>query len=90
MCRGDGHTEAIRIEFDPSKMSYQELMTIFFREARGGRCKPQYMSAVWAQDARQKAIAEKLASGKEIPVFDACAWYDAEEYHQKYVAKSRW
>ena len=48
------------------------------------------MSCVWAQNEQQRAIAEKLASGKEIPVFSHSAWYDAEEYHQKYVAKSRW
>ena len=36
VCRNDGHTEAIKVEFDPGVISYEELMRTFFSEAGGG------------------------------------------------------
>ena len=33
VCRNDGHTEAIKVEFDPGVISYEELMRTFFSEA---------------------------------------------------------
>ena len=89
VCRGDGHTEALKVEYDPTKTSYEALMTRFFAEASAHKSKPQYMSAVWAQNAEQRATAERIArqSGKPIPVLDAKQWHDAEEYHQHYIDK---
>jgi len=108
VCRGDGHTEAIRIEFDPEKISYETLIADVLRKGTGGRshthverlaavadaigaCKAQYMSAVWAQDEKQKEVASKLAAQMKstMPVLPAASWHDAEDYHQKYVQKSR-
>ncbi|KAL1507334.1 hypothetical protein AB1Y20_008180 [Prymnesium parvum] len=54
VCRGDGHTEAVRVEFDPEQMSYEELISRVLRQGRGGAGKAQYKSAVWAQDEKQK------------------------------------
>mmetsp|Transcript_7257 Transcript_7257/g.12276 ORF Transcript_7257/g.12276 Transcript_7257/m.12276 type:complete len:120 (-) Transcript_7257:288-647(-) len=93
VCRGDGHTEALKIEYDPSVLSFQDLMTTFFKEADGGRCKAQYMSAVFAQNKEQAAIAKKVAkdSNSNVPVLGGASakpWHDAEEYHQKYMAKA--
>ena len=42
VCRGDGHTEAMKVEFDPSVISYEALMQKFFAEAGAGgdtRCR---------------------------------------------------
>lgn len=92
VCAGDGHTEALRLEFDPNVISYEELMRLYFSEAYGGRSKPQYMSAVWAQSDEQAATANKIAraSAKEdIPVLATSQWHDAEDYHQKYLSKGR-
>jgi len=91
VCRGDGHTEAIRIEFDPEKISYETLIADVLRKGTGGACKAQYMSAVWAQDEKQKEVASKLAAQMKstMPVLPAASWHDAEDYHQKYVQKSR-
>ena len=30
VCRGDGHTEALRVEFDPTVISYEQLLDQFF------------------------------------------------------------
>lgn len=30
VCRGDGHTEALRVEFDPKVISYEQLLDAFF------------------------------------------------------------
>ena len=92
VCSGDGHTEALRLEFDPEVVSYEELMELVIRQASTGRGRPQYMSAVWTTDAEQAATAKKIAAklGKQqLPILPAKPWYDAEEYHQKYMDKMR-
>jgi len=91
VCRSDGHTEAIKVEFDPEVLTYEDIMRKVLSQAHGGARKAQYMSAVWAADAEQKAAAEKVAKelGKDsdIPILPAAVWHDAEEYHQKYYEK---
>ena len=63
VCRGDGHTEAIRLEFDASQLSYEALMVRFFKMAgRGGARSGQYQSAVFAQNASQAKIAQQVAA----------------------------
>lgn len=92
VCSGDGHTEAVKLEFDPSVITYEELIERVLRGAseRGG--KTQYMSAVWAQDEEQAAVAKRVAASLRkpgVPVLAKSAWHDAEDYHQKYIEKRR-
>ena len=68
VCRNDGHTEAIKVEFDPGVISYEELMRTFFSEAGGGGGKTQYQSAVWPQTDEQKAVAQRLADERHSTV----------------------
>jgi len=82
----------VRVEFDPDQISYEEIMRKFYaaapkRQSRGG--KVQYMSAVWAQDEAQRAVAERLAREvrSEVPTLAPTDWHDAEEYHQDYWEK---
>lgn len=61
-------------------------------EACGGKGKAQYMSAVWTETPQQQKIAHEVARqlGKEsVPILNAKPWYDAEDYHQKYIEKQR-
>ena len=85
---GEGHTEAIRIEFDASIISFEALMNRFFEEATPNIRRMQYRSAVWAQNESQAAIAMRVARahGKAdgVPVLAAAVWHDAEDTHQKY------
>ena len=94
VCDGDGHTEALKVEFDPEVVSFEELMRMVLKDAcKGGGV--QYQSAVWAEDDEQKAIARKVAKElkkEDIPIFSTkdTKWTDAEGYHQKYMAKMRY
>lgn len=96
VCGGDGHTEAIKIDFDPSRITYEELLDVFFKEHMPTRrAKAQYKSAVWTHsDAQAEAFKSKLAEAEGelgvklvTDVAEAGEWYDAEEYHQKYLDK---
>ena len=71
-----GHAEAVRVVFDPSKVSYEELLGWFFRlhdpttmNRQGNDVGTQYRSAIFYQNDTQKRIAEQVkakvdASGK--------------------------
>lgn len=92
VCSGDGHTEAVKLEFDPSVISYEDLMKRVLREASSFGGKAQYKSAVWAQDEEQVEIARRVAAKlnkARVPVLGQSKWYDAEDYHQKYLEKQR-
>ena len=94
VCSGDGHTEALRLEFDPTTLSYEQLMERFFSDPhvpshpRPGE-KAQYRTAVWAQDEEQAEIALRVgtAAGKAVPVLPRTEWHDAEDYHQHFMGE---
>lgn len=61
-----GHREAVEITFDPSKISYAEILDIFWKEIdptdEGGQFSDrgfQYTTAIYYHDNRQKVSAEK-------------------------------
>jgi peptide-methionine (S)-S-oxide reductase len=61
-----GHTEAIQIEYDPTKISYQKLLSVFWKNidpttADRQFCDhgSQYRSGIFYHDASQKNTAEK-------------------------------
>ena len=92
VCKGDGHTEALKIEYDPSRLSYEDIMKLVIPQACVGKSKPQYKSAVWIETKEEEAIAKKVAKelGKEkLEILPTAPWHDAEDYHQHYHAKSR-
>jgi peptide-methionine (S)-S-oxide reductase len=96
-----GHAEAVRITYDPSKISYFDLLKIYFTVAhdptevnrQGPDVGPSYRSAIFPQDAQQKAVAAKTiaqlkAMGKPIATrIESGGFYPAEAYHQEYVRK---
>ena len=60
-----GHAESIRIEFDPSKISYEEILRYFFRlhdpttkNRQGGDLGLSYRSGIYYVDEEQKRVAE--------------------------------
>ena len=98
VCNGDGNTEAVRITFDPSIVSYATIVQIFFENPRApviyGEQDIQYQIAVWAMDERQRILAKdaSLAAGKGgVPVYDfGCTeWYEGEERHQNFFGCSQ-
>ena len=96
---GTGHYEAVRIRYDPAKISYAQLAAYYFRtvdpvDAGGQFCDrgESYRTAIFvAGDAeRQAAEAAKARAqttlGQPIatPILPAAAFTDAEGYHQDY------
>ncbi|MES0874879.1 peptide-methionine (S)-S-oxide reductase MsrA [Sinimarinibacterium thermocellulolyticum] len=63
---GTGHVEAVRVQFDPERVSYEELLAVYWRNvdpyaADGQFCDkgPQYRSAIFYLDEAQRASAER-------------------------------
>ncbi len=61
-----GHAEAIQIEFDPAKISYQDLLDVFFAthdptlvNRQGPDTGPQYRSVIFAHSPEQEAAARR-------------------------------
>jgi peptide-methionine (S)-S-oxide reductase len=98
-----GHREAVRIEFDNSRVSYDMLVKAFFysidpTDGGGQFCDRghSYTTAIYATNSAQKAAAEKAKKaaanelGKSIAtdVVSAPAFWPAEDYHQNYYRKN--
>lgn len=98
VCGGDGHTEAVKVDFDPHELPYEGLLQVFFKEhdATTKRGSTQYKSAIWYHSPEQQKVAEAMIkqisdqSGKPVAtdLGPAVHWTDAEDFHQKYYQKS--
>jgi len=97
-----GHAEAVRVEFDPKKISYEKLLEIFFKchdpttmNRQGPDIGPQYRSVIFYFNEEQRKIAEKAKKDYEkvlglkivTEIVKAGKFYTAEDYHQKYYDK---
>ncbi len=99
-----GHIEAIKITFDNTKISYDKLLDVFWKnidplDTKGQFCDKgeQYTSGIFYQSEEQeksaKASLAKIKSkfkGKKVATFirEAKTFYDAEDYHQDYYKKN--
>ena len=100
VCQGDtGHAEAIRIVFDPQKITYEKLLDVFWTahdptqlNRQGADVGTQYRSAIFPLDDAQRAEAEAGIAranaehgGRVVTTIEGPApWYPAEDYHQEY------
>jgi peptide-methionine (S)-S-oxide reductase len=93
--RRSGHAEAIDIEFDPAKVSYQHLLEIFFdSHDPTSSTVSEYRSAIFYHSSEQKDLAEQEKrrldeAGEYVgpivtEISAAQTFYPAEEYHQRY------
>lgn len=103
VCNHDtGHAEVVRVRFDPTKVSFEQLVDVFFDahnptqvNRQGPDIGDQYRSAIFYTSDAQKASAEKRKKawqprfGRPIAteITAAAEFYTAEDYHQKYLAK---
>jgi peptide-methionine (S)-S-oxide reductase len=99
-----GHAEAIQISFDPKKISYTDLLYIFFRthdpttlNRQGVDIGTQYRSVIFYHNKTQKREAER-AKNEAQKLYDKQivteikpfeAFYQAEEYHQNYYNSNK-
>ncbi len=101
---GTGHAEAVRVWFDPVRISYAQLLDFFWhhidptvQDRQFCDIGDQYRSAIFYLNENQRRIAaaSKAAlqrSGRLPQVYTeitaAGAFYPAEEYHQDYYRKN--
>ena len=98
-----GHAEVIKVEFDPTKISYEDLLRKFFHahdpttlNRQGPDVGTSYRSIILYRDENQESIAKnvKAEAQKEWPdpivteIVPLKAFYKAEDYHQDYFAKN--
>src|SRR5688572_2512134 len=98
-----GHAEAVLVEFDPTKVRYDDLLRVFFanhdpttKNRQGPDVGDQYRSAIFTFSAGQEAAARAAAAteqgklGKPVTteVSRIGSFWKAEEYHQQYDEKT--
>ena len=98
-----GHFEAVKVEYDPTKVTYEKLLEVFWPnvdpfDSSGQFCDKgdQYRSAIFYGNEKEKELAEaskkqiaaKLGKPIETPILPASQFYPAEDYHQDYYTKN--
>ena len=103
VCTGrTGHAEVVQVEYDPERISYEDLLDIFWHShnpnqlnRQGPDIGTQYRSAVFAHGTAQQETAEasraKLSDADAIAteIIQAGDYWLAEDYHQQYFEKSQ-
>jgi peptide-methionine (S)-S-oxide reductase len=97
-----GHAEAVLVEYDPARVSYDDLLGVFWSShdptqlnRQGPDVGSQYRSAIFVHDEAQERAAreskERVQSRFDRPVVTeiapAAAFWTAEDYHQRYLEK---
>lgn len=88
------HSETIQIDYDPTQITYRELLNVFW-SAHEPTVRPysrQYASIIFYHDEEQKRLAleslqqEEARRGRKVQteIVPFSAFYLAEGYHQKY------
>jgi peptide-methionine (S)-S-oxide reductase len=105
VCVGNtGHAEVIEITYDPQKISYNQLLDLFWRahdpttwNQQGADLGPQYRSVIFTTSPEQQQIAEASKKNAqayfEKPIVTEIKplthFYPAEKYHQNYYLNNR-
>lgn len=103
VCSGQtGHAESIQVVYDPSEVSYEELVKLFFethnptqRDGQGPDLGSQYRSVIFYQNDEQQAIAQQYKNTLIEKDYDVVtqiepldAFYPEQDaHHQKYYFK---
>ena len=97
-----GHAESLQIVFDPSKISYDEILDFFFRlhdpttaNRQGNDIGTQYRSAIFYHDDAQRDAAQRAIQRAQpkwsrpivTEVVPFTNFYEAEDYHQDYLQR---
>ena len=103
VCSGTtGHAEVVEVEYDPEKVSYEELLETFWDEhdptqvnRQGPDVGTQYRSAIFFHSPEQETVArasmQKAQARYKKPIATeitpVAEFYRAEDYHQRYFEK---
>ncbi len=97
------HVEAVRVTYDPGRLSYAQLLDYYFRhidptDGGGQFCDrgPAYRPVVFVASKSERETAETkkadvarlLEQNVAVEVLDAQTFWPAEEYHQDYATKN--
>lgn len=96
-----GHAEAVKVIFDPNRISYEELLQLFFSihdptqiDRQGLDIGHQYRSAIFYMDEEQHRLARAAIDGLieqsvavQTELNPAGTFWPAESYHQCYLEK---
>jgi methionine-S-sulfoxide reductase len=92
------HTETTEIDFDPSKITYGQLLDVFWKTHNpcARAYSRQYMSAIFVHDAAQRKAAEETLKREEAErgskiqtaILPYTKFWLAEDYHQKYELRN--
>jgi peptide-methionine (S)-S-oxide reductase len=104
VCEGTtGHAEVVQIEFDPAKISYDQILEIFWEihdpttlNQQGADIGTQYRSIILYHNEAQKEAAKKSMAAVKSRFRDPITtqlepltkFYPAEDYHQDYFRKN--
>jgi peptide-methionine (S)-S-oxide reductase len=105
VCSGrTGHAEVVQIEYDPAVISYDDLLTIFWRihdpttlNRQGADVGTQYRSLILTHDDQQRETAQRsMAEAQSLysdPIVTQIepldSFYPAEAYHDDYYNRNR-
>lgn len=101
---GTGHYEALRVTYDPVKVSYEKLLEVFWKnvdpfDSRGQFCDKgqQYQAVIFTATANEKnaaqaslaALQQQFGEKKIVTeILPVATFYPAEDYHQDYYLKN--
>jgi peptide-methionine (S)-S-oxide reductase len=100
---GTGHAEAVQVVYDPGKVTYEKLLTYYWRSVdptvksrQFCDTGDQYRSAIFVNDEAERKLAEaskqKVEAELKVPIYTqivvAGPFYYAEEYHQDFYQKN--
>ena len=103
VCRGSGHAETVRIDYDEERLSLSGLLEYYFMaidptsvNRQGGDSGIQYRTGIYYTDADAlpeiQAFMARKRNEYALPLAVEVAklehFFDAEEYHQKYLEKN--
>ena len=98
-----GHAETVMLKYDPTKTDLNKILHAFFKtinptslNRQGGDVGSQYRTGIYFTDESEEEIIldfikEKQKEYNDTIVTETCmikCFYDAEEYHQKYLEKN--
>jgi peptide-methionine (S)-S-oxide reductase len=101
--RNTGHYESIKITYDPSKITYAQLVAKYFHttdptDPNGAFCDkgPEYRPVIFVADEQERKAAEAAKAKAQADlkqkvvtqILPAKPFYAAEEYHQHYPEKN--